>query len=100
VKAIRSCIYWKRFDSLVGENVVQGFVFPRLAMRATRAAGPCAGAQRIVDNGLDGARTAATFGAAAEAAVNLLGTAGKVLRRLDGTADIVVAKHVTGTDDH
>jgi hypothetical protein len=30
----------------------------------------------------------------------LLGAAGKVLRTLDGTADIVVAKDVAGTDDH
>jgi hypothetical protein len=30
----------------------------------------------------------------------LLGIAGKVLRTLDGTADVAVAKHVAGTDDH
>jgi hypothetical protein len=30
----------------------------------------------------------------------LLGVAGKVLRTLDDTADIVVAEHVAGTDNH
>jgi hypothetical protein len=72
----------------------------RQAMRAARAAGLGASPQRLVDDGLDGARASAAFGAAAEAAVDLLGIAGKVLRGLDGTADIVVAKDVTGTDNH
>src|SRR5271156_4755157 len=71
-----------------------------LAVRTTCAAGLGAGAQRLVDDGLDGARTTAALGAASETAVNLLGVAGKMLRAFDGTADIVVAKHVTGTDDH
>ena len=70
------------------------------AMRASLAAGYRAGAKRLFDDTLDGARAAATFGAATETAVDLLGVAGKVLRGLDGTADIVVAKHVAGTDDH
>jgi hypothetical protein len=45
-------------------------------MTAVRAAGAAflgAGAKRFVDDGLDGARAAAAFGAAAEATVNLLG---------------------------
>ena len=71
-----------------------------LAVRTAGAAGLGAGAQRLVDDGLDGARATAALGAAAETTVNLLGVTGKMLRTLDGTADIVVAKHVTGTDDH
>ncbi len=72
----------------------------RMAVRTTGAAGLGAGAQRFVDDGLDGARAAAALGAASEAAIDLLGVAGKVLRTLDGTTDIVVAKDVAGTDDH
>jgi hypothetical protein len=64
------------------------------------AAGLGAGAKRVLDDGLDGARAATAFGTTAEAAVDLLGVSGKILRGLDGTADIVVAKDVTGTYDH
>jgi hypothetical protein len=71
-----------------------------MAVRTTGAAGLGAGAQRLVDDGLDGARATAALGAASETTVNLLGVAGKMLRAFDGTADIVVAKHVTGTDNH
>ena len=71
-----------------------------LAVRASGAAGLGAGAQGLVDDGLDGARASAAFGAAAEAAIDLLCIAGKVFRRLDGAADIVVADDVTGTDNH
>ena len=70
------------------------------AVRTAGAAGLGAGAQRLVDDGLDGARATAALGAASETTINLLGVAGKMLRAFDGTADIVVAKHVTGTDDH
>jgi hypothetical protein len=72
----------------------------RAAVRAAGAAGPGASAQSLIDDGLDGARASPAFGAAAKASVDLLGIARKVLRWLDRTADIVVAKHVTGTDDH
>jgi hypothetical protein len=72
----------------------------RMAVRTAGTASLGAGAQRLVDDGLDGARAASAFGAAAETAVNLLGVAGKMLRALDSTADIVVAKHVAGTDNH
>ena len=71
-----------------------------VAVRTADAAGLGAGAQRLVDDGLDGARAAAAFGAAAEAAVDLLGIARKSIRGADSTADIVVAKDVTGTDNH
>ena len=69
-------------------------------VRASGAAGLGAGAQGFVNDGLDGARASAAFGAAAEAAIDLLGIAGKVLRRLHGAADIVVADDVTGTNNH
>ncbi len=69
-------------------------------MRTASATSLGAGAQRIIDNGLDGARATATLGAASETSVDLLGVAVELLRTLDGTADVVVAKHVTGTDDH
>ena len=71
-----------------------------LAVRTAGAASLGAGAERLVDDGLDGARAAAALGAATETAVNLLGIAGKVFRTLDGTTDIVVGQHVAGTDDH
>ena len=71
-----------------------------MAVRTAGTAGLGAGAQRLVDDGLDGARAAAALRAATEAAVELLGIAGKLLRTLDGTADVAVAKHVAGTDDH
>ena len=71
-----------------------------VAVRTTGAAGLGTGAQRFIDDGLDGARATAALGAASETTVNLLVVARKMLRTLDGTAHIIVAKHVTGTDDH
>jgi hypothetical protein len=72
----------------------------RLAMRASRAAGLGASTERLLNNGLDGARASATFGAATEAAIDLLGIARKVFRSVDGTTDIVVAEDVAGTNNH
>ena len=71
-----------------------------MTVRTAGAAGLGTGAQRLVDDGLDGARAAAAFSTAAEAAVDLLGIAGKVFCGLDGTTDIMVAEDVTGTDNH
>ena len=71
-----------------------------MAVRASGAAGLGAGAQGLVDDGLDGARASAAFGTAAEATVDLLGIAGKVLRGVDGAADILVADDVTGANNH
>src|ERR1700759_4599906 len=70
------------------------------AVRAAGAAGLGAGAQRLVDNAFDGARAAAAFGAAAEAAIDLLGIPGEVFRAIDRTADIVVGQDVAGTNNH
>ena len=71
-----------------------------LAVRATAAAGLGASPQCLIDDGLDRARATAALGAASEASIDLLGVAGKMLRAFDGTADIMVAKHVAGTNDH
>jgi hypothetical protein len=75
-------------------------VGPGLAVRAARTAGFGAGAQRLVDDVLDGACAAAAFGAAAEATIDLLGIARQIFRRVDGATDIVVGDEVTGTNNH
>src|ERR1700680_2797449 len=72
----------------------------RLAVRASGTAGLGTSAAGLVNDVLDGARAAAASGAAAEAAVNLLGIARKIFRGADSFADIVVAKDVAGTDNH
>ena len=71
-----------------------------MAVRAVRIAGQGTRSERLVDDGLDRARTAAAFRAAAEAAVNLLGVTWKVVRTAHGIADIMVTQDVAGTDDH
>ena len=70
------------------------------AVRATGAAGLGAGAERLLDNALDGARAAAALGTAAETAIDLLGIPGEVFRAIDRTADIVVGQDVAGTNNH
>ena len=71
-----------------------------LAVRASGAASFGASAERFVDDGLDGARTAAALGAAAETIIDLLGTTRQIVRIGDRVADIVVAEDVTGTNNH
>jgi hypothetical protein len=73
---------------------------PGLAVGTSRITGLSAGTERLVDDGLDSARAAAAFGAATEAAVNLLGIARKAFGSIDGVTDIVVAKDVAGTNNH
>ena len=70
------------------------------AVRAAGLAGLGAGAERLLDDGLHGACTAAAFDAATEATVDLPGIARNILRRADGAADILVAEDVAGTDNH
>src|SRR6202171_5363530 len=70
------------------------------AVRASGTAGLGARTESVVNDGLDGARASSTFGAATEAAVDLLGIARKRFRCVDGVADIVVAQDVTGTNNH
>lgn len=72
----------------------------RPAVRAAGAAGLGAGAESLINDGFDGARASATFGAAAEATINLLGMARKIFSGPDGVADIVVTEDVAGTNNH
>lgn len=69
-------------------------------MRAPGAAGLGASPQSLVDNGLEGARASAAFGATTETAIDLLGATREVIRSADGVADIVVAEDVAGTNNH
>jgi hypothetical protein len=69
-------------------------------VRTAGAASLGAGPKSFFDDRLDGAGAAAAFGATAEAAINLLGASGEVFCWLDGTADIMVAEDVAGTDNH
>src|SRR5262245_6807605 len=71
-----------------------------MTVRATSAAGACTGTERFVDDGLDGARATAAFGAAAEATIDLLGVTNGVVGISEGGADVVVAEDVTGTNNH
>ena len=93
------CWFLISADRCEGEVAIAVLMY-RMAVRTAGATCLGAGAERIVDDGLDGARATAALCAATEAAVELLGVARKILRTLDGTADVVVAQHVTGTDDH
>jgi hypothetical protein len=70
------------------------------AVRAAGAASLGTGTQRLVDDGLDRARAAAAFGAAAEATIDLLGIPGEVLRTTDRAADIMVGQDVARTNNH
>jgi hypothetical protein len=69
-------------------------------MRASGLTGLGAGPQRVIEDGLDRARASTALGAAAEAPVDLLRMTWNVLRGIDGVTDIVVAKDVTGTNNH
>ena len=82
------------------QSRVKGCGGVSLAVRATETAGLGAGTQRLVDDLLDGTRTTATFRAAAQAPVDLLGIPGKVVRAADRTADIVVGQNIARTNDH
>ena len=75
-------------------------VSPGPAVRAARMTGHGAGAECLVNDGLDGARASAAFSAAAEAAIDLLGIAWKVFRGVDGIAHVMVAEDVAGTYNH
>ncbi|MFK4384921.1 hypothetical protein ABIA40_004329 [Bradyrhizobium sp. USDA 223] len=71
-----------------------------VAMRAAGAAGLRTGAERFVDDTLDRPGAAAAFGAAAETAIDLFGMPHGVVGLGDGGADIIIAQHITGTNDH
>jgi hypothetical protein len=63
-------------------------------------AGLGASTESLVNDGFDSAGAPAAFGAATEAAIDLLGIARKVFGDVDGTTDIVVADDVAGTNNH
>jgi hypothetical protein len=71
-----------------------------LAVGASGTAGLGAGAERVVDDGLDGARATAALGTATETAIDLLGIARQVFRSTDGITHVVVGDDVAGTDNH
>jgi hypothetical protein len=77
-----------------------GRVGVSLAVRTSGTAGLGACPERFVNDGLDGARAPAAFGAAAEAAIDLLGITRQILGSGDGTADILIGKDVAGTNNH
>ena len=71
-----------------------------LAVRASRAAGLGAGAQRFIHDLLDGAGASTALGAAAQTAVDLPWRAWRHLRHAHGVAHVVVGEDVAGTNDH
>jgi hypothetical protein len=79
---------------------LRGFVRPSKAVRTTRAAGPGAGAERLVDDRLHGTRASPAFDAAAQAVIDLLGIPRQVRSRAHGIAHIMVGQNVTGTNNH
>jgi hypothetical protein len=70
------------------------------AMRTPGTAGFGTGPQSLVDNGLQGARAPAAFGATTKTAIDLLGVTREIIRSADGVADIVVAEDVAGANNH
>ena len=72
----------------------------RVGVGAAGLAGMGTGAKRLVDDALDGACAAAAFGTATKAAIKLLGATRKVICGIHGVADVVVAQHIAGTDNH
>ena len=75
-------------------------LFRNPAMRAAGTAGLGAGPQSLIDNGLEGARATAAFGATTETAIDLLGVTREIVCGADGVTDVVVSEHVAGTNNH
>ena len=71
-----------------------------LAMRASRAAGFGAGAERFVHDLFDRPGAAAALGAATQTSVDLPGGAWRHLRSADRITHVVIGKNVAGTDNH
>ena len=93
--------FWERsgrregvFDLVFDLRVFGGIV------RAAGTAGLGTRAQGFVDDRLDGSRASATFGAAAQTSVDLLGITRQVFSGADSVTDVVVADEVAGTDNH
>ena len=71
-----------------------------MAVRAAGLAGQRTGAERLVNDALDGTSAAPAFGTATKAAIKLLGVTRKVVCGIHGVADVVVAQDIAGTDNH
>jgi hypothetical protein len=69
-------------------------------VRAACAARFGAGAECLVDDGLDGAGAATAVGAATKTAIKLFGISGQGAAGAHGIVDVVVAEDLTGTNDH
>jgi hypothetical protein len=82
------------------ESEVSVLMRVRLTVRTAGTARLGASAQRLVNDGLDGARAPAALGTATEASIELLGIPGKVFCATDRSADVVVGEDVTGTNNH
>jgi hypothetical protein len=93
---------WMEESSGSGEQELDlgGFARPSEAVRTTRAAGPGAGAERLVDDRLHGPRASPAFDAAAQAVIDLLGIPRQVRSRAHGIAHIMVGQNVAGTNNH
>lgn len=72
----------------------------RRRVRTPVATSPGAGAERFLDDGLDGPGTPPAFRAASETSVNLLGRAPQIVCCGHGGADVVIGQHVTRTHNH
>jgi hypothetical protein len=69
-------------------------------VRTPIATFPGTGAERFLDDGLDGPGTSPAFRAASETSVDLLGRTSQIVRCGHGGADVVIGQHVTGTNNH
>jgi hypothetical protein len=69
-------------------------------VRAAGLAGPGAAPESLFNDGLDRGGAPTALDATTKAAIDLPRIARKILRSADGAADIVVAKDVTGTNNH
>ena len=72
----------------------------RSGMRTPCTAGFGANAKSFIHDLADGAGATATLGAATKAAIDLPCRPGRLLCVSDDTANVVVAQHIAGTDDH
>ena len=69
-------------------------------MRTLGTTLPGTGAERFLDDRLDGPGTSSAFRTASEASINLLGRTRQVICCGHGRADVVIGQYVTGTNDH
>ena len=89
-----------QFGGVSGGREGETWVVFHMAVGTAGLAGLGAGTEGLVDDALDGAGATAAFGAATEAAIELLGVARKDICRTHGVADVVIAEDVAGTNNH